>query len=161
MSKTLGIVLTVVIIFGVVGYLFWDSHQKKMAELEAKPTRATAPEPAFRLSVQQLSDAYEINEVEADKKYKDKIIRIAGFVVSIEKDIASRPYIILANRKESPAVEAQCFIKSDCATKASELRPGDQLVIQGVGHGKVGRPLLYESTFGSVDVLNNIQWSCY
>lgn len=56
-----------------------------------------AKAPVAELSVWQLSNEYQNNEIAADKAYKNKLIKISGIVQNIAKDINGNPNVVIGD----------------------------------------------------------------
>jgi len=55
-------------------------------EAEKKVAEQIKNEPAMQVTSVDLYEAYEANEVSADKKYKEKTLEVSGKVIDIRKN---------------------------------------------------------------------------
>ena len=91
-------------------------------------TKTTAYVPAITVSAATLIADFEANEIAADLKYENKILRVSGIVMRIGKDILDDPYVVIG----SDAGEfwgIQCMFNSEYALVS--LREGRQVTIEG------------------------------
>ncbi|HEY3297022.1 MAG TPA: hypothetical protein VGK34_00060, partial [Armatimonadota bacterium] len=63
------------------------------ASAPAQSTAEPAEPQAIAVTAESISDQYRANELAADKKYKDKQVRVTGIVESVGKDITGTSYI--------------------------------------------------------------------
>lgn len=103
---------------------------------ELEPTQEPVEE-AITISAVDLLEAYDANEVKADKLYKDKILEVTGDVKSIGKDLFDKVYITLGDKDEAFAIiSVQCYFKDDSEIdKVAELSEGDKVTVVGVCEG--------------------------
>lgn len=126
-------VMALVVVAGVAG----DRKKKGKAAADARPpTSATVPaaptKPAVKaapiavapldVTALDLIEAYKENEINADDKYKGKIVRVTGKVGRIAKDILDDPYVILATSLGD--------IQAMVGTEAKVLRRGQQATLR-------------------------------
>ena len=86
--------------------------------------------PTVQVSVQDLSNQYDINEIKADELYKSKLLEVSGAVTQVTKNS-----ILI---KE---VEATTFIKCELTDeseklKASTLEKNNTVTLKGFNSGK-------------------------
>lgn len=88
--------------------------------------------PEFSLSASALYKEYKKNEVAADNKYKDKIIKISGTVDSIGKDVMKNTYIMLVGEGVIEGLNGiQCFFPDKASGDIAKINKGDNVTIQG------------------------------
>lgn len=102
----------------------------------AKNVAATTnSEPQFDFEfddIMTLIDEYKTNEVAADKKYKDKIVKVTGKVTDIGKDILNSVYICVNDGTEITWDYAQCYFSDNNEIdKVAELSVGDNVTLYG------------------------------
>jgi len=108
-------------------------------EVAASTTGApTASGPVVDVSAKQLYADYEANEVSADDKYKGKVLRVSGTVLSIGKDVLDTPYVEFATG--DTVLGVQCMF--DEPGVLGSLKKGQKLTVRGKGDGKMGNVLL-------------------
>jgi hypothetical protein len=88
------------------------------------------------VSATQLYKEYNSNEILADKKYKNKIIRLYGMVYSVGADILGSPYIAL-EVKDQTFGQVQCMFPFSRKDELLSISKGEDVVIEGVCSGKV------------------------
>lgn len=67
-------------------------QQTSVAEQQPEPVNLPT------VTAEELWQDYQVNQVAADNKYKDRIYLIAGTIGSIKKDISGSPYITLRTK---------------------------------------------------------------
>jgi hypothetical protein len=107
-------------------------------------TQEITPE---HISAAQLTAEYEANEIDADRKYKNRILIVSGKVVHVGKDIINNMYVTISGEKEFGIVSAQCMFDDDWVIRLSNLREGDNVTVQGRCDGKFGNVLLRDCSF--------------
>jgi Predicted membrane protein len=88
--------------------------------------------PVAELSATQLSNAYENNEIAADKTYKNKWIKVSGVVQNIGKDIKGNPNIILGDLYEGDFFVRVHFKNNN---EIANLRKGQEITVVGQCQG--------------------------
>jgi hypothetical protein len=104
----------------------------------ALPDVATGP--TVDVTVPNLLAEYRANEVAADAKYRDKIVRVTGIVVRVAKDALGKPIVVLL-------APGQRRIHADFATEngLATVNPNDEIVMRCRGGGLYGGdPVLSE-----------------
>jgi hypothetical protein len=99
------------------------------------------------VSAQQLYNQYEANEVEADNRYKGKVISVTGVIGDIGKDITDNAYVLLSSGDLFGMFGVQCFFDESEEQNFGSLRTGQQLTIKGRCDGKFGNVFLKDCTF--------------
>jgi predicted nucleic acid-binding Zn ribbon protein len=103
---------------------------EKATEAPAKPAIEY-----IEISATELIDAYDANEVAADKKYKGQWLSVSGTVKSIGVTLGST-YVTLVKDGEWSLTDVQCFVTKDTIDAVSELLEGDIVTFQGKCGGK-------------------------
>ncbi len=124
-----------------------ETGKKAGAGTAAGPGPATTPEapeepkapvvktPDMDVSASQLQKDYKANEVAADNKYKDKLLRVTGTVESIEKDFLDNVVLKLATG--DMFVEVHATLEDSEKSKAAELSKGKRVRVVCTGGGMV------------------------
>jgi len=133
----------ILILFGVI----YPSIQKtniqtrsasQTSSTVSQPTKNTKV-PVAELSATQLSNAYENNEIAADKTYKNKWIKVSGVVQNIGKDIKGNSNIVLGDLYEG-AFFVRVHFKDN--NEIVNLRKGQEITVvgqcQGMLVGEIG-----------------------
>ena len=107
----------------------------------------SSSEASVAISAVQLYAQYEANEVEADNKYKGKVLAVTGVAGDIGKDIMDEAYVLLSSGDALGMFGVQCFFSESEEQNFSNLRTGQQLTIKGRCDGKFGNVFLKDCTF--------------
>lgn len=93
---------------------------------------------AADVTVRQFAEDYAANEIAADAKYRDKVIRVTGIVAGVERDDLERPFVglIAPGKKLIKAVIAD-------ESAAGALKKGVTVALRCRGQN-YGRPELAE-----------------
>lgn len=95
--------------------------------------------PPVEVTARQLHADYSANEVSADEKYRDRVLRVTGKVTAIKKDITDDAYVTLGTANEFESVHAH--FADEKALGA--LKTGQKIVARCVGNNVViGSPQL-------------------
>ena len=100
-------------------------------------------EPELNISATELINAYNENEVKADKMYKGKIVEVNGIVDGIDSGIDDKAIVRLSDGDEFSFDNVQCCIDDENQDKACELKKGDNVKIIGKADGEIaGTPFI-------------------
>ena len=94
-----------------------------------KPVRPTYMPAVLKVKARELYADYEKNEIAADLKYKDKTYTITGYIHSIGKDIADRPYILL--QSDNTLFGIQCFFEDSAIHSLAKLSKKQYVYVKG------------------------------
>lgn len=100
------------------------------------PTPAQAPvEKPIVLRSDELQQKYAINEVDADIKYKDKLLEVTGTIAAVYQE---NPLIgIGLGRLQDPMPSILCEMDREQIALLSKLRRGQSITLRGTGMGKI------------------------
>ena len=98
----------------------------------AKELSSLSRQYATTTSASVLYDYYQSNEVDADNKFKDRVIYVEGIVKNVGKDVLGDIYVALET--ENTFLSIQCY--TDDKEKAGSLKPGDYVALKGKCTGK-------------------------
>ena len=116
-----------------------NSNKKQMDENSNKKQM----EPELSISATELINAYEENEVKADKMYKGKIVEVNGIVDGIDSDMDDKAVVRLSDGDEFSIYTVSCRIDDENQDKACELEKGQNVTIVGEADGEViGMPFI-------------------
>ena len=108
---------------------------------------ARQAEMAMTVTADQLFDAYDANEVAADREYKGKKLQVHGTVHSVSSDFMDRAVVSLKTSNEFSPVRAtgdKAFTRT-----AASLAKGSSVVLRCTGDGEIiGSPTLDDCTIG-------------
>ena len=91
------------------------------------------------VAAEALTAAYEANEVDADDRFKGRILEVSGVVDSIGKDLLDDPYVTLEGARFRRA--QALFTKGD-EPKLARLRKGQELTVKCRCDGLFGNVVL-------------------
>jgi len=101
---------------------------------------------AYSVSSIRLARDYHSNEVNADNKYKDKLLQVTGKVYEISKDVTDDTVISLQGTDMFQRVNAYLLYDDD--EIAPTLKKGNHIKIRCYGDGEViGSPMLRDCIF--------------
>ena len=109
------------------------------------PTTAPTPTPTtqvIEVRAAQLYAEYKANEIAADQKYKDKMLKVTGVVSTIGKDILGSPYVVLTGGGEYEVWGVQCTFSSAYEPQLAKLTKGQQVSVTGKCKGYLINVLL-------------------
>lgn len=135
----IGAILLFFIIAGISG-----SDSKRSASNAQAPS-AAPPAAHHSLNAGELIDAYQQNEIAADKKFKNKLVRVSGVIEDIGKDILDQAYVAVGTGKQFEIRSVQCFFSKRDEDKLSALRKGQKVTIQGAVEGLMMNVLIRDS----------------
>lgn len=96
---------------------------------------ATAPQPitpVLSVSVGELLDTFEENEVAAQMTYMNKVIAVTGYVETVQIDYAGRPFVLLARAPDLITLRnVYCYFPTSRQASLAPLREGDHITITG------------------------------
>lgn len=94
------------------------------------------------LYADELTKAYDDNEVAANRQYKGAKVRIIGVIDNIGEDIMGTPYVALKGHKMFSYV--QCMFSKEQGKRLSQLDKGQKVYIVGWVSGNLMGPILRE-----------------
>lgn len=98
-----------------------------------KPHRSVnRDEPAFRLTVPQLAEAYAQDEEKANTLYSGKVLEVEG---TLKEMILSDSTLILLMGEGSQALGISCYLNRDQKNKYRSLKRGGQVRVKGICNG--------------------------
>ena len=115
-----------------------DDGTPATVEAEASP----APPPPD-ISAVALFQAYEANEIAAQRDYEDQVFLVTGIVESISDDILGTPYVTLETESALSSVQAMFNDDPDLDALAA-LSQGQAVTVQCRVDGKFGNVILRE-----------------
>ena len=104
--------------------------------------RALAEIKRNTISAQDLTAAYEANEVAADEKFKDRTLYVSGIITDIKKDILGDIYVTL--RGDGMFREVQCFFEDK--ETAAQMQKGMKVTFKGKCDGLMMNVLMKDCT---------------
>ena len=102
-----------------------------------------APVPLEEITADALLQAYEANQLAADRDYRDQIMLVNGTVESIADDFLGTPYVTLTTGSGLWSVHAM-FERDQDEGRLADLTKGQPLTVQCRVDGKFGNVILRE-----------------
>lgn len=113
-----------------------DSASAPAQATETKKQDEPKAEPALDISAADLAKAYEDNEVNADKQYKDKMVNVTGKIVDISV-VLGNTAVTLSDGKDFSLNLVHCSFKDQAEIdKVAKLKKGETITINGKVEGK-------------------------
>ena len=112
------IILVIIIGGGIAVYYMWN-----------KPERNIANEKGIEITAVQLVNEFQENELEANKKYLDKVIQVTGNINAVGDNQEGMTTLTLSSDDAFTGVF--CMLKE----KAAGLKVGDKITIKGICSG--------------------------
>ncbi len=110
-----------------------------VSEPEPEPVAEPEPEPApgaMEVTVEELYSAYSADEVAADTKFTNKILRVTGVVDRITvNDVHGIYYIILASAEKKERWNVRCTFDRKHGPQLDRLTTGQTVTAQGKYNG--------------------------
>ena len=120
-----------------------ENSDSKQTSVSNENSNKKQMEPELNISATELINAYNENEVKADKMYKGKIVEVNGIVDEIDSGISDNAMVILSDGDEFSFDDVICYIDNDNQNKACELNKGENVTIIGKADGEVaGTPCI-------------------
>ena len=120
-----------------------ENSDSKQTSVSDENSNKKQMEPELNISATELINAYNENEVKADKMYKGKIVEVNGIVDGIDSGIDDKAIVRLSDGDEFSFDNVQCCIDDENQDKACELKKGDNVKIIGKADGEIaGTPFI-------------------
>ena len=114
-----------------------ESSDSKQTSVSNENNNKKQMEPELSISAAELINAYNENEVKADKMYKGKIVEVNGIVDGIDSDMDDKAVVRLSDGDEFSIYTVSCCIDDENQDKACELNKGENVTIIGKADGEV------------------------
>lgn len=109
------------------------------AEPESPPV---VEEPVATTTAIKFYNDYTSNNLAAEQKYNDHLVKLTGVIKSIGRDILSKPYIVLM-ADEYGIYGIQCMVNDGALTRVTEVSIGDTVTMVGrVADNAIGSIIL-------------------
>lgn len=140
--KIITFIFAFIIITGIGSALDKDNDSPsttvdtKVTEVKKEKVKEEKKVEVIKVSANEFLQAYEDNEVKADKTYKNKTVLLTGEITEIGVSFGST-YVILSSGEGYSFTGARCFFEDDSEIdKVAELKDGDTVTIQGIVDAK-------------------------
>jgi len=120
-----------------------EFEENQETEPETELTEVPEPEPEIgppdmELTVEEILKAYEEDDIAANEKFVDKILRVRGMVSMIDiKDKLDIHYIRIIGGAGDPWQSLQCMFDKKHSSALGELEKGQTVTAQGRYNGSV------------------------
>ena len=147
MKKILKWIVIILVVLFVIGLIFSsDDEGNASSSTETASTETTPTETAIPVTATELYNAYDNNEVAADKQFKNKLLQISGTIESIDSGISDQAVLELGTGEMFMSVSAEG--DDNFTDIASTLSKGQQVTLLCRGAGEViGMPFVDECVF--------------
>jgi hypothetical protein len=112
----------------------------QQAQREAATQRAAALAAAPVLSPDDLLAAYTSNEVNADQRFKGRLLKVRGTIDSIGKDVTGTSYVTFKAGGALNFRSVQCLFAADAPL--ASLSKGQVITVTGTCSGMMGNILI-------------------
>jgi hypothetical protein len=137
-------VFTRTVLFIIAVLIVFYIYPKLTNKIDEK-THIKYSDPAVSITASRLYKIYEQNESAANKKFKGKIVSVAGEIGSVGKDMIGKFNICLKTKNSLCSI--QCFFDKAHKKKVVAQEKGAQITITGRCDGKTGRVILRKCVF--------------
>lgn len=87
----------------------------------------------FEVSSQQIYKEYQENEVAADLKYRDKYIKVTGYLISFDKTLG-RSYCYIGSPDDLIG-EVRCLMSEEFIKQSGSFQKGQSMWVEGICKG--------------------------
>jgi hypothetical protein len=128
--KIIGIVFLIIIVIGVISgngnKTISPNKEGQKKEIANEKTKETV-----KVEIASFMQEFDENQLAAEKKYKDKIVELSGYIKNISEDIGGSPYISLDKTLETTfnLTQVKCVFKS--ANDVMGLKNGQKVAVKG------------------------------
>ena len=120
-----------------------ENSDSKQTSVSNENSNKKQMEPELSISATELINAYNENEVKADKMYKGKIVEVTGIVDGIDSDIDDKAVVRLSDGDKFSIYTVSCYIDDENQDNACELKKGENVTIIGKADGEIiGEPVI-------------------
>ncbi|WP_201604217.1 OB-fold protein [Psychrobacter immobilis] len=142
MKKIVKWIVIILVVLFVIGLIFSGDDEGSVSST----TDTVSTETAIPVTATELYNAYDSNEVGADKQYKGKLLQISGTIESIDSGISDQAVLQLGTGEMFMSVSAEG--DDNFTDTASTLSKGQQVNLLCRGAGEViGMPFVDECVF--------------
>ncbi|PNK60151.1 OB-fold protein [Psychrobacter sp. FDAARGOS_221] len=135
MKKILKWVLIILVVLIVIAIFTGNDDTETSTSSADTQSAEEVVEETIPVTANELFDAYQNNEVAADKQYKGKLLEVSGTVASIDSGISDQAIVQLATSNEFMSVAAE---GDDTFTDtAATLSKGENVTMVCNGAGEI------------------------
>lgn len=140
MKKIFKWIVIILVVLFIIGLVFGTDDSETTGSSESASV-AEVQEPTIDTTATNIFNAYEKNEVAADREYKGRKIRVAGTVSSIDSGLGDGANVLLETSNQFLSVTASG--DDNFTNAAAQLSKGQQVRMTCVGEGEIiGMPML-------------------
>jgi hypothetical protein len=125
----IGLIISVAWI-GAMAYFVKDAQA-----MQAQEEKDIREGPAITVSAVELFGQYKGNQLDADQKYKDKVLELSGAVAQVATQEGIDKFTVELQTGEADET-IDCNFKKDHKEELAKLMPGQQVTIRGKCKGK-------------------------
>jgi len=103
-----------------------------LKEYHRKPLPVNRMKPDFSMEATQLAAQFRINEIDANKQYLGKVIRISGIVDAVSADRDNVFNMMIGNEQDGLV---SCTMEKTFSNRGDLPETGEQVVVQGICAG--------------------------
>lgn len=126
------VIIVLVVIIGVGGTGKKDNNTKQTSSQETQKQ-----EEILEVDYKVLYQEYQDNAINADSKYRDKILKLTGAVDNINREIAGNPYITFKVGDKNSFKDVRITFKKSEEEKVANLKKGQTVTIKGKCSGQL------------------------
>ena len=120
-----------------------ENSDSKQTSVSNENSNKKQMEPELSISATELINAYNENEVKADKMYKGKIVEVNGIVDGIDSDMDDKAVVRLSDGDKFSIYTVSCYIDDENQDNACELKKGEDVTIIGKADREIiGEPVI-------------------
>ena len=128
--------ILILFVIGIIGSIGGNTSNNSSSSTNSNSNQQeVAKEESIKVTARTLYAEYEANEIQADEKYKNKLLEVSGTIENIGKDILDDPYVSL--KTDNVIGSVQCMLADSEQSKASQLQKGASIVLEGKNSGKM------------------------
>jgi len=139
-SLVIFLISLILIIIGIVSYMSLNTstiNSMKLGTLSEEVIQVmdvnTQEEKIVQVmdvNIRDILSAYENNEVAADNKYKNNIVRVTGLISNIKKDLMDNLYVTLGTGKMFEIPAFQAFFADSQNEQLGQLKKDEKITVE-------------------------------
>lgn len=118
-----------VLFMGIVWFIAYSSKPLKNSDSSIEYQAKVINEKAIQVNIKNILSEYKNNEVNADNKFKGKLIQTNGVIGDIKKDILGNLYITLGTNSQFEIPKIQAFFEDSQNNQLAKLNKGETLTV--------------------------------
>lgn len=134
LAGILGVILFLALLINIFGDTD-DSDIKVNSSASSTSGTVETTEPPIEISAEKLIKAYQENEINASNMYKDKYLKVTGYVDNVSQSdnlfVDDNYYVYIDYGNDYDFNDICCRLNDESAERAANLKPGDKIVLVG------------------------------